>query len=597
MNDIENFLNTSNNDFFNTNNDFLGFESIYDRKNDNTLKFINEELNTSRLDVPSINIVNDNQFILENQNYSTKSSDISKIYNKNITENESKEIISNLKNELKKALITVKASNINISSSSPKIEETLSSKDNIINLLINNGNYNNYVHHYLYDNTGNNTKEEQKMIKGHWRPYEDKILADWIKINGSSNWKGVASLLPGRTSKQCRDRWSNVVNPNLKKSCWEVEEDYIIFKLFKIIGSKWAKISDFLEGRTENSIKNRFYTSLRRMASEKLGKTVKVEKLSFQELMIYYDEIYEMKTSYIDQILLDLGFPENEFFNFKNLKNISNLSDDQKYEVRLLNLKKYQCHSTTELAEDDHEIKKIKELINNKPNFSSLASTFSNDSQVHSNEIYKVDKSSLLNKKRCKNINDNNHMDKIICNNSLMTEMKNIYDLSKENLINLKNNLTPSGLSSDSKGKSTKNSDNNADKSYNNKVTKILDKNIEILDNIPLIPTQKLDEKENLINDEISMNISNENGSTSMANCLNELNEKIENFINLSNKITSSFNENNKEDDKAQSLCNSNISTTESKKNQFKTIFSQLNELENLLKTTKDEIRGFNKKV
>lgn len=118
--------------------------------------------------------------------------------------------------------------------------------------------------------------------------------------------------------------------------------------------------------------------------------------------MIYYDEIYEMKTSYIDQILLDLGFPENEFFNFKNLKNISNLSDDQKYEVRLLNLKKYQCHSTTEIAEDDHEIKKIKELINNKPNFSSLASTFSKDSQVHSNEIYKVDKSSLLNKKDAK---------------------------------------------------------------------------------------------------------------------------------------------------------------------------------------------------
>lgn len=63
-----------------------------------------------------------------------------------------------------------------------------------------------------------------------------------------------------------------------------MEEDYIIFKLFKIIGSKWAKISDFLEGRTENSIKNRFYTSLRRMASEKLGKTVKVEKLSFKNL-------------------------------------------------------------------------------------------------------------------------------------------------------------------------------------------------------------------------------------------------------------------------------------------------------------------------
>lgn len=177
-----------------------------------------------------------------------------------------------------------------------------------------------------------------------------------------------------------------------------------------------------------------------------------------------------------------------------------------------------------------------------------------------------------------------------------MSEINDIYNISKENLINLKNNLTPSAVSSQSKEKSTLHSEETITKCYNKKVNEILDKNLDILDNIPLIPSTRYDEKENLIHDDISMNISNENGSTSMANCLNELNEKIENFISLSNKITLNLNE-NKEEEKNHSTGKSNLSTTESKKNQFQIIYSQLNELENLLKTTKEEIRCFNKKV
>ena len=47
---------------------------------------------------------------------------------------------------------------------------------------------------------------------------------------------------------------------------WNPEEDLIIFEKYKIYGTKWSKISSFLPGRTENSIKNRFYSTLRRIA-------------------------------------------------------------------------------------------------------------------------------------------------------------------------------------------------------------------------------------------------------------------------------------------------------------------------------------------
>ena len=47
---MENYLNISSNDFFNLSSDFLGFDSIFDRKNENNFKFIsNEDCNTSRL--------------------------------------------------------------------------------------------------------------------------------------------------------------------------------------------------------------------------------------------------------------------------------------------------------------------------------------------------------------------------------------------------------------------------------------------------------------------------------------------------------------------------------------------------------------------
>ena len=55
----------------------------------------------------------------------------------------------------------------------------------------------------------------------------------------------------------------------MKKGDWTSEEDFILFKLFNQYGSKWSKITKFFKGRTENSVKNRFYSTLRRIANEK----------------------------------------------------------------------------------------------------------------------------------------------------------------------------------------------------------------------------------------------------------------------------------------------------------------------------------------
>ena len=43
--------------------------------------------------------------------------------------------------------------------------------------------------------------------------------------------------------------------------------------MYQTYGPKWTMIAKSLEGRSENSIKNRFYSTIRKLKSEKAMKT------------------------------------------------------------------------------------------------------------------------------------------------------------------------------------------------------------------------------------------------------------------------------------------------------------------------------------
>lgn len=113
---------------------------------------------------------------------------------------------------------------------------------------------------------------EIKVSKSEWTEQEDKLLEELIMFKGSKKWTNIANKLNEvfhgksnfRLGKHCRERWLNHLDPSLKKNDWTPEEDEIILINQAKIGNKWSIISKLLPGRTENQVKNRWKSILRK---------------------------------------------------------------------------------------------------------------------------------------------------------------------------------------------------------------------------------------------------------------------------------------------------------------------------------------------
>ena len=97
------------------------------------------------------------------------------------------------------------------------------------------------------------------VSKRTWFQAEDDRLVELVKALGVTSWIAIAGEIGGgRNSKQCRERWHNHLDPDVKKGPWTAEEDATILAEVRRSGFKWNDIARILPGRSTNAVRNRF---------------------------------------------------------------------------------------------------------------------------------------------------------------------------------------------------------------------------------------------------------------------------------------------------------------------------------------------------
>jgi hypothetical protein len=100
--------------------------------------------------------------------------------------------------------------------------------------------------------------------KAKWSPDEDQVLLGLIQEHGAHHWNQLAEAIPGRTGKQCRERWLSKLSPDFTLIPWTPEEDQTLIRCQSIQGNQWARFRSELPNRSVVQIKNRWVSLTRR---------------------------------------------------------------------------------------------------------------------------------------------------------------------------------------------------------------------------------------------------------------------------------------------------------------------------------------------
>lgn len=112
---------------------------------------------------------------------------------------------------------------------------------------------------------------------------EDGLLVGLVKRLGEENWKVIAERIPGRTARQCRERYRYYLEPTLNRGNWTEVEDRLLTVKYTEHGPKWSKIAMLFVNRTPVDVKNRWHV-IQRSNEKEVEEIEKRENMEIKRL-------------------------------------------------------------------------------------------------------------------------------------------------------------------------------------------------------------------------------------------------------------------------------------------------------------------------
>jgi hypothetical protein len=99
------------------------------------------------------------------------------------------------------------------------------------------------------------------ILKGRWTSQEDNALKEAVShyinsVDSQGNpqpipWNKVSKRIPQRTGAQCQARWTEALDPRIRKGKWSPSEDEILKEGVRMFGRCWIRIAEMIDGRTQ----------------------------------------------------------------------------------------------------------------------------------------------------------------------------------------------------------------------------------------------------------------------------------------------------------------------------------------------------------